>query len=168
MGAIMDQNNFKLSIIIPCYNENENVITIVEKVRQVPIADKEIIIVDDMSTDGTREILESKVKPLVSKIVYHEQNGGKGAALKTGFSHATGDIVIIQDADLEYDPMEYSKVIAPILEGKTEKPSSYQSGGKKVKASGFNNFEQKASDFEEIKRKKRESMMKKLKGNNNE
>ena len=117
----MDQNNFKLSIIIPCYNENENVITIVEKVRQVPIADKEIIIVDDMSTDGTREILESKVKPLVSKIVYHEQNGGKGAALKTGFAHATGDIVIIQDADLEYDPMEYPKVIAPIMEKATTK-----------------------------------------------
>ena len=131
----MDQNNFKLSIIIPCYNENENVITIVEKVRQVPIADKEIIIVDDMSTDGTREILESKVKPLVSKIVYHEQNGGKGAALKTGFAHATGDIVIIQDADLEYDPMEYPKVIAPILAGKTE--VAYGSRFLNAKAKGY-------------------------------
>lgn len=131
----MDQNNFKLSIVIPCYNENENIITIVEKVRQVPIAQKEIIIVDDMSTDGTREILESRVRPLVSKIIYHEQNGGKGAALKTGFTHATGDIVIIQDADLEYDPMEYSKVIAPILEGKTE--VAYGSRFLNTKAKGY-------------------------------
>ena len=88
-----------------------------------------------MSTDGTREILESKVKPLVSKIVYHEQNGGKGAALKTGFSHATGDIVIIQDADLEYDPMEYPKVIAPILEGRTE--VAYGSRFLNTKAKGY-------------------------------
>ena len=73
-----------------------------------------------MSTDGTKEILEEKVRPLVSKIVYHEQNGGKGAALKTGFAHATGDIVIIQDADLEYDPMEYELVVAPIAKGEAD------------------------------------------------
>lgn len=116
----MDKQNYKLSIVIPCYNENENILTIVNKVREVPIANKEIIVVDDMSTDGTRQILEEKVKPLVSKIVYHEKNGGKGAALKTGFQHAEGDIVIIQDADLEYDPMEYPQVIAPILNGETQ------------------------------------------------
>ncbi|MBR1692633.1 MAG: glycosyltransferase family 2 protein [Lachnospiraceae bacterium] len=129
----MEMGKYKLSIVIPCYNENENIITIVEKVRQVPIADKEIIVVDDKSTDGTREILESKVKPLVSKVIYHEQNGGKGAALKTGFQHATGDIVIIQDADLEYDPMEYPLVIAPILEGRTSVAYGSRFLGRKAK-----------------------------------
>ena len=107
----------KLSIIIPCYNERENIIKILDKVDQAKVSHKEIIVVDDMSTDGTREILEEQVKSRVDKIVYHEQNGGKGAALKTGFSHASGDVVIIQDADMEYDPLEYPKVIAPIVEG---------------------------------------------------
>lgn len=116
----MNLENYTLTIIIPCYNERENIITIVEKILETPILKKEIIVVDDMSTDGTREILEQKVRPLVSKIVYHEQNGGKGAALKTGFTHATGDIVIIQDADLEYDPMEYELVIAPIVKGEAD------------------------------------------------
>jgi len=129
----MKQENFKLSIVIPCYNENENIITIVDKVLQVPIADKEIIIVDDKSTDGTREILKSKVKPKVSKIIYHKRNGGKGAALRTGFKHATGDIVIIQDADLEYDPMEYPRVIAPILQGRTSVAYGSRFLGKKAR-----------------------------------
>lgn len=109
-----------LSIIIPCYNEKENILKILDKIDESSIPDKEIIVVDDCSTDGTREILEKKVKSRVSQIVYHEQNGGKGAALKTGFAHATGDIVIIQDADLEYDPMEYEDVIRPIVEGKAK------------------------------------------------
>lgn len=116
----MSLENYTLTIVIPCYNERENIITIVEKILKTPILNKEIIVVDDMSTDGTREILEQKVKPLVSKIVYHKQNGGKGAALKTGFAHATGDMVIIQDADLEYDPMEYEQVIAPIVKGEAD------------------------------------------------
>lgn len=116
----MNLENYTLSVVIPCYNERENIITIVEKILETPVLKKEIIVVDDMSTDGTREILEQKVKPLVSKIVYHKQNGGKGAALKTGFAHATGDIVIIQDADLEYDPMEYELVTAPILKGEAD------------------------------------------------
>ena len=75
---------------------------------------------DDCSKDGTRKVLEEEVKPLVSKIIYHEVNGGKGAALRTGFQAATGDVVIIQDADLEYDPMEYPKVVNPIFEGKAK------------------------------------------------
>lgn len=107
-----------LSIVIPCYNERENIIKILDKIDQVKDLKKEIIVVDDCSTDGTRDILEEYVRDRVDKLVYHEHNGGKGAALKTGFSHASGDIVIVQDADLEYDPMEYTDVIRPIVEGK--------------------------------------------------
>lgn len=109
-----------LSIIIPCYNERENIINILDKIDQVEEIRKEIIVVDDCSTDGTREILENKVRDRVAQLIYHEKNGGKGAALKTGFAHATGDIVIVQDADLEYDPMEYKDVILPIVEGKAK------------------------------------------------
>ncbi len=116
----MKMNNTKLTIVIPCYNERENIIKILDKVEQSPVPNKEIIVVDDMSTDGTRDILESQVRNRVDQLIYHEQNGGKGAALKTGFAHATGDIVIVQDADLEYDPMEYPKVIQPIIEGKAK------------------------------------------------
>ena len=105
-----------LSIVIPCYNEKNNIEALVKKVVAAPIGHKEIIVVDDCSKDGTREILEATIKPLVSKVIYHEVNGGKGAALRTGFQAATGDVVIIQDADLEYDPMEYPKVVTPIFE----------------------------------------------------
>lgn len=108
----------KLSIIIPCYNEENNIEAIVEKVLQSPIENKEIIIVDDYSTDSTRKVLKDKIEPLVSKVIFQEKNGGKGAALRTGFQAATGDVVIIQDADLEYDPMEYPKVVGPVFEGK--------------------------------------------------
>ncbi len=100
----MNLENTVLSIVIPCYNERENILNILDRIDESPIPHKEIIVVDDCSTDGTRDILEEKVKSRVAKVVYHEQNGGKGAALKTGFAHATGDIVMIQDADLEYDP----------------------------------------------------------------
>lgn len=109
-----------LTIVIPCYNEKDNILKIVNLVRQSPVPHKEIIVVDDCSTDGTREILEEQVKPLVDRLIYHEVNGGKGAALKTGFAAATGDVVIVQDADMEYDPMEYPKVVTPIMEGRAK------------------------------------------------
>jgi glycosyltransferase involved in cell wall biosynthesis len=80
----------------------------------------ELIVIDDCSTDGTKEVLELVIRPLVSKIIYHEQNGGKGAALRTGFQAATGRICIVQDADLEYDPGEYPRVIQPILDGEAD------------------------------------------------
>lgn len=109
-----------LSIVIPCYNEESTIETIVDKVLASPVSQKEIIIVDDCSKDGTRKILEEKIRPKVAQIIYHEQNGGKGAALRTGFQAATGDVVIIQDADLEYDPGEYPQVTAPIFEGRAD------------------------------------------------
>lgn len=109
-----------LSIVIPCYNESANILELVKKVLESPVENKEIIVVDDCSTDGTREVLERDIKPLVAKVVYHEKNAGKGAALRTGFQHATGDVVIIQDADFEYDPNEYPDVIKDIFEGNND------------------------------------------------
>ena len=110
----------KLSIVIPCYNEAKTIRLIVERVRAAPIKDKEIIIVDDCSRDGTRDILRTQIAPLVDKIIYHEVNQGKGAALRTGFAAATGGTVIVQDADLEYDPQEYPKLLKPIVDGRAD------------------------------------------------
>ncbi len=116
----MQKESKVLSIVIPCYNEEKSIVPIVKRVLKSPVEEKEIIIVDDCSTDGTREILKKEVRPLVSRIIYHTRNQGKGGALRTGFQAASGDVVIIQDADLEYDPMEYPKIVAPIFEGKAE------------------------------------------------
>ena len=110
----------KLSIIIPCYNELENIRTIVKRVKQSSIQDKEIIIVDDCSTDGTREVLKNEIEPIVHKVIYHKKNRGKGGALKTGIKYATGDVVIIQDADMEYNPKEYPNIVNAIFENQAE------------------------------------------------
>ncbi len=110
----------KLSIVIPCFNEAKTIRTLVERVRSSPYPDKEIIIVDDCSRDGTRDILRTQIESMVDKVIYHEVNQGKGAALRTGFAAASGDAVIVQDADLEYDPNEYPKLMKPIVDGKAD------------------------------------------------
>jgi glycosyltransferase involved in cell wall biosynthesis len=110
----------KLSVVIPCYNEVRTIRHIVDRVRAAPVAEKEIIIVDDCSRDGTRDLLRIEIAPLVDKVLFHEVNQGKGAALRTGFRAATGDVVVVQDADLEYDPQDYPRLLQPILEGKAD------------------------------------------------
>ena len=127
----------RLSIIMPVYNERATLEEIVQRVRAVDLTvdreginplirgpmtlEREIIIVDDGSTDGTRAILEEwqQAQPDDMRIVFHARNGGKGAALRTGFQHATGDMLVIQDADLEYDPRDYLKLLVPVLEGRS-------------------------------------------------
>ena len=109
----------KLSIVIPVYNETATLSRIVEMVRSVEVGmEKEILLVDDGSRDGTREVLRKMGEEHSDlKILFHEVNRGKGAALRTGFAAATGDVVLIQDADLEYDPKEYPRLLAPIVDG---------------------------------------------------
>ncbi len=109
----------KLSIIIPCYNERTTLLSLLEAVKAAPVENKEIVLVDDGSTDGTRELISSLDDPLIS-VIFHDRNRGKGAALRTGFAAATGDICVVQDADLEYDPQEYPLLIQPIIEGKAD------------------------------------------------
>ena len=110
----------KISIVIPCYDEKNTIEQIVEAVRAAPIESKEIIVVDDCSQDGTQELLREKISRIVDQIIYHPVNRGKGAALRTGFAAATGDIVLVQDADLEYNPEDYPLLLEPLLSGKAD------------------------------------------------
>jgi len=112
----------KLSIVIPVYNESGTILEIVNKIQRVQLdgIDKELIIVDDFSTDGTRTKIEKFRSMKDIKVLYHNKNSGKGAALKSGFSQVTGDFVIIQDADLEYDPQDYHRLLQPLLDDKAD------------------------------------------------
>ncbi len=109
----------KISVVMPCYNERATIEQIVALVHATPY-DKEVIVVDDGSRDGTREVLQELAPKYGLKLIFHEQNQGKGGALKTGFAAATGDVVLIQDADLEYDPADYPALIRPIEDGKAD------------------------------------------------
>jgi glycosyltransferase involved in cell wall biosynthesis len=110
----------KLSVVIPCYNERATIEAVVDAVRSAPVENVEIIVVDDGSTDGTRELLKAKPPGWVDQIVLQERNFGKGAALRAGFQASTGDVVIVQDADMEYDPNEYPILLEPILEDRAD------------------------------------------------
>jgi glycosyltransferase involved in cell wall biosynthesis len=109
----------KLTVVIPVYNEVQTLLHLIDRVQEVAV-DKDLVLVDDCSTDGTRDLLQKTTFPSNVRVLYHERNQGKGAALRTGFAAATGDVVIIQDADLEYDPQEYPKLLRPILEGRAD------------------------------------------------
>ena len=110
----------KVSVVIPCFNERSTIEQVVNAVRSAPIQNIEIIVVDDGSTDGTIDVLKEKVAGLADQIIYQPANRGKGAALLTGFAAATGDIILVQDADLEYSPSDYPALLQPIFSGSAD------------------------------------------------
>jgi len=110
----------KVSIVIPCYNEKNTIEKIVEAVRSAPLESREIIVVDDCSQDGTQAVLKEKISQMVDQVIYHPVNRGKGAALRSGFAAANGDIILVQDADLEYSPDDYPVLLDPLISGKAD------------------------------------------------
>lgn len=110
----------KLSIIVPCFNEKNTIYELIKKIHSEVNFSKEIILIDDCSTDGTRELIKDNIEKLVDKVIFHEKNLGKGSCIKSSISFITGDLVIIQDADLEYSPKDYSKLITAFKNNKSE------------------------------------------------
>ena len=110
----------KISVVIPCFNEKDTISEIIEKVKKENKYNKEIIVIDDFSTDGTREILNEKISKKIDKIILNDKNFGKGYSVRRGVKEATGDIILIQDADLEYDPTDYPRLIEPIIKGNAD------------------------------------------------
>ncbi len=110
----------KLTVLIPCYNERTSIAAVLRAVRAGPVPDAQIIVIDDASSDGTRDLLQGELRPLIDKVLLHEHNQGKGAALRTGIAAAEGELVVIQDADLEYDPADYPLLMGPLLQGKAD------------------------------------------------
>ncbi len=124
-GCVITANSawvekMKVSIVIPCYNEKNTIEKIVEAVRNAPIQSREIIVVDDCSQDGTQALLKERLFHVVDRIIYQPVNRGKGAALRTGFAAATGDIILVQDADLEYSPEDYPVLLEPLMSDKAD------------------------------------------------
>lgn len=128
-----------VSVVIPCYNEVETIENVLDKVRDCGL-NTEIIVIDDYSTDGTRDLLKGELKGKIDKLLFHKKNMGKGAALRHGFKVATGDLVIVQDADLEYDPKEFNQLIEPFITGPADADVVYGSRyarGDKYRVDGF-------------------------------
>ncbi len=123
----LDRDTLKLSVVIPVYNERKTLEGIIASVKDCGIKNLEIILVDDYSTDGTRELLQTELGKTVDKVLYHKSNMGKGAALRDGFKAATGDLVVVQDADSEYDPKDYNVLIEPFVSGRADADVVYGS-----------------------------------------
>lgn len=122
----LNKEDLVLSVVIPCYNEKDTIEIALERVRNCGLK-TEIIVVDDGSTDGTRELLQGELRGRIDKILFHKNNMGKGRALRTGFQAATGDLVIVQDADLEYDPKDFQRLVEPFIYGEADADVVYGS-----------------------------------------
>ena len=136
---MLNKEDLVISVIIPCYNEVETIETVLDKVRECGMK-TQIVVVDDGSSDGTRDLLKNELKDKIDILLFHKRNMGKGAALRHGFKAATGDLVIVQDADLEYDPSEFAKLAEPFISGNADADVVYGSRylrGNKFRVDGF-------------------------------